>query len=298
MTSDIKRPIFKKLALLGIGLEGSSIALKARAEGLVDHISIYTRSLETLDKARKLNLGDDYSTDAVSAVKDADFIVLCVPLGAMKTVAETIAKAIKPGAILSDVGSSKTSVIADITPTLKKTVHFVPAHPIAGTEHSGPEAGVVDLFMGRWCVLTPDENTQTDAIAQVKSFWQGCGSMVEIMDAAHHDQVLAITSHLPHLIAYTIVDTATNLEQDLQKEVIKFSASGFRDFTRLAASDPVMWRDVFLNNRDAVLDILSQFSEDLTALRRAIRRGEADTLQDVFERTRKIRRAIIDADQA
>jgi len=298
MTTDIQPPIFKKLALLGIGLEGASIALKARAEGLVDHISIYTRSQETLDKARKLNLGDDYNIDAVSAVKDADFIILCVPLGAMKAVAETIANAIKPGAILSDVGSSKSSVIADITPTLKKGVHFVPAHPIAGTEHSGPEAGIVDLFIGRWCVLTPDGNTQTDAVTRVKSFWQGCGSMVEIMDAAHHDQVLAITSHLPHLIAYTIVDTATNLEQDLQKEVIKFSASGFRDFTRLAASDPVMWRDVFLNNRDAVLDILSQFSEDLTALRRAIRRGEADTLQGVFERTRKIRRAIIDADQA
>jgi len=290
--------IFDRLALIGIGLEGASIALKARADGLVRHIAVYTRSTATLDKARALNLGDSYTNDAAVAAKDADFVILCVPLGAMKEMAGQVATTMKPGSILSDVGSSKTSVINDVKPTLAKGVDFVPAHPIAGTEHSGPEAGFKELFIGRWCVLTPEDDCSRQAIQRVETFWQKCGSMVEIMDADHHDQVLAITSHLPHLIAYTIVDTATNLEQDLQKEVIKFSASGFRDFTRLAASDPVMWRDVFLNNRDAVLDILSQFSEDLTALRRAIRRGEADTLQDVFERTRKIRRAIIDADQA
>lgn len=294
VTEPIKIP---RLALIGIGLIGSSIAHATRAHSLADHIAISTRSASTLAQAETLNLGDSYHADAIDAVKNADMIIISVPLGAYESVILHIRDALKPGAIVTDVASCKESVIADMGPHIPAGVHFVPGHPIAGTEHSGPDAGFAALFKGRWCILTPPPGTDEMAIARVGDLWKAMGSMLEIMEPAHHDQVLAITSHLPHLIAYSIVDTANNLEDDLKQEVIKFSASGFRDFTRIAASDPVMWRDVFLKNRDAVLEILSQFTEDLTALQRAIRRGEGDTLQEVFTRTREIRRGVIDYKQ-
>ncbi len=290
----MSEPRIKRLALVGIGLIGSSIAHAVRMHKLADHVAISTRSKDTLARAEELKLGDSYHEDANDAVKDADLIIISVPLGAYGAVAKTIKNSLKPGAMVTDVASCKESVVIDMKPHIPPGVHFVPGHPIAGTEHSGPDAGFAELFIGRWCVLTPPSGTDEGAIDAIRRFWIALGSMVEIMEPAHHDQVLAITSHLPHLIAYSIVDTATNLEEDLRQEVIKFSASGFRDFTRIAASDPVMWRDVFLKNRDAVLEILSQFTEDLTALQRAIRRGEGDKLQDVFTRTREIRRSVID----
>ncbi len=290
-------PLFNRVALIGIGLIGSSLALAMKKHGLAGHIAVSTRRQETLDTAQGLNLGDSYSLVAADAVEDADLVVICTPMGAYETVAKSIAAALKPGAVVSDVGSVKTSAIRDLAPHLPAGVHLVPGHPVAGTEHSGPEAGYAELFPGHWTILTPSENTDEQAVAKVKALWEGCGSIVEVMSPGHHDRVLGITSHLPHLIAYTIVDTADQLEDDTKQEVIKFSASGFRDFTRIAASDPVMWRDVFLNNRDAVLEILGRFTEDLTAMQRAIRKGDAAMLIETFERTRAIRRSIIDAKQ-
>jgi|TARA_B110000305_G_C19435767_1_gene638843 cyclohexadieny/prephenate dehydrogenase len=287
----------QRIALVGIGLIGSSIANAVRKENLAAHIAISTRSETTLARAEVLNLGDSYHAQATDAVKDADIVVISVPLSACEAVAKEISTALKPGAIVTDVSSCKASVIADMGPHIPDGVHFVPGHPIAGTEHSGPDAGFADLFKGRWCILTPPNGTDEKAVEQISELWKEMGSMVEVMEPEHHDQVLAITSHLPHLIAYSIVDTATNLQNDLKQEVIKFSASGFRDFTRIAASDPVMWRDVFMKNRDAVLDVLGQFSEDLAVLQRAIRRGEADKLEEVFTRTREIRRSVIDYKQ-
>jgi cyclohexadieny/prephenate dehydrogenase len=287
----------QRLALIGIGLIGSSIAHAVRDRGLAEHIAISTRTAATLARAEELKLGDSYHVNANDAVKNADIIVISVPLSACQAVAIEIADALKPGAIVTDVSSCKASVIADMGPYIPEGVHFVPGHPIAGTEHSGPDAGFANLFDGRWCILTPPKNTDKKAVKIIGDLWGKMGSMVEIMDPEHHDQVLAITSHLPHLIAYSIVDTASNLQDDLKQEVIKFSASGFRDFTRIAASDPIMWRDVFMKNRDAVLEVLGQFSEDLTALQRAIRRGEADKLEEVFTRTREIRRSVIDYNQ-
>ena len=219
-------------------------------------------------------------------------------MGANASIAEEIGPHIKPGVIVTDVGSCKTSVISDVGPHLMNGVHLVPAHPVAGTEHSGPEAGFANLFVRRWCILTPPTDTNASAINKMSRFWRKLGSWVEIMDAQHHDRVLAITSHLPHLIAYTIVDTASELERELQKEVVKYSAGGFRDFTRIAASDPIMWRDIFLSNKEAVLEILGRFSEDLSALQRAIRRSDGDRLQETFVRTRSIRKGVIDANQA
>ncbi len=297
MTGNPSQPMFGRIALIGIGLIGSSLSHAIRRGGLAAEISVSTRSQETLDRAAELKLGDHYSTNAAKAVEGADLIILSVPLGAMGAVAQSIKGSLKPGAIVTDAGSSKASVIADISPHIPEDVHLVPGHPIAGTEYSGPDAGFATLFDNRWCVLTPQAYTDKNAIEKVTKFWTACGSNIEIMDPLHHDKVLAITSHLPQLIAYCIVDTATDLESHLQSEVIKFSASGFRDFTRLAASDPVMWRDVCLKNRDAVLDVLSQFTEDLTALRRSIRRGEGEELQKIFTRTRAIRRDVIDANQ-
>lgn len=291
-------PLFPRVALIGIGLIGSSLARVMRRDGSAGHIAIATRRAETLKKAHELHLGDSYSLDPAEAAKDADLVVLCTPLGTYADTAKAIAPALKPGAIVSDVGSVKTIAIRDIGPHLPKGVHLVPGHPVAGTEHSGPEAGFAELFQDRWCVLTPAAGTDQGAVDKVAELWRRAGSMIEVMDAAHHDQVLAITSHLPHLIAYTIVGTATDLEEHLKAEVIKFSASGFRDFTRIAASDPVMWRDIFLANKDAVLEVLGRFTEDLTALQRAIRRGEGQALEDVFTRTRAIRRGVIDAKQA
>ncbi|MBT3306443.1 MAG: prephenate/arogenate dehydrogenase family protein [Rhodospirillaceae bacterium] len=295
MTADT--PLFERIALIGIGLIGSSLARAVRQHGLAGHIAICTRSAETLAAAEKLELGDSYTQDAAVAAKDADLVVICVPMGAYGAVAEAIAPSLKAGAIVSDVGSTKKSAIDDLGPSIPDGVHLVPGHPIAGTEHSGPEHGFASLFENHWCILTPPDGTNSDAIDKMTRLWETCGSMVEIMDAAHHDQVLAITSHLPHLISYTIVGTATDLEDHLKKEVVKFAAGGFRDFTRIAASDPIMWRDIFLNNKDAVLDVLGRFTEDLTALQRAIRRGEADTLGDSFERTRDIRKGVIEAKQ-
>ena len=290
-------PLFHRLALIGIGLIGSSIALAARRNKLVDQIAINTRSKSTLARAEVLMLGDSYHEDPAEAVKDADCVIVCVPVGASGAVAEAIAASLKAGAIVSDVGSVKSSVIAQMAPKLPKGVHFVPAHPVAGTEQSGPEAGFAELFQDRWCILTPPAGPDPDAVERLANFWRGLGSKIETMDAEHHDLVLAITSHVPHLIAYNIVGTAADLEQVRQSEVMKFSAGGFRDFTRIAASDPTMWRDIFLNNREAVLEMLGRFTEDLTALQRAIRWGDGDTLFNLFTRTREIRRGIIAAGQ-
>ena len=288
---------FNKLALVGIGLIGSSIALAARRQGLVGTIAIATRRPETLAEARDLGLGDLYTLDAAEAVRGADLVILCAPVGAYDALARQIAPALAPGAILSDVGSVKAHVVKVVGPHVPPGVHFIPGHPIAGTEHSGPSAGFAELFAGRWCVLTPGPDVPQDATARLVAFWQAMGSMVECMGAGHHDRVLAITSHIPHLIAYNIVGTVADLEADTQSEVIKFSASGFRDFTRIAASDPVMWRDVFLTNRDAVLEMLGRFNEDLSALQRAVRTGDGPALEALFTRTRAIRRSIISAGQ-
>lgn len=289
--------LFKRMALIGIGLLGSSIALAARKEGLVEHISTHTRSPDTLARAEVLGLADSYHLDIADAVKDADFVIVCTPVGTCEAIAKAIAPHLSEGCIVTDVGSVKQSVIDQMQPHLPDHVHFVPGHPIAGTEKSGPDAGFAELFIGRWCIITPEEGTDPDAIEKVRDFWTALGSDVEQMAATHHDHVLAITSHLPHLIAYNIVGTASDLEIVRNSEVIKYSAGGFRDFTRLAASDPTMWRDVFLHNKDAALEMLGRFTEDLTALQRAIRWGDGDALYDLFDRTRTIRRSIIDAGQ-
>ncbi|MEX6506920.1 prephenate/arogenate dehydrogenase family protein [Jiella sp. M17.18] len=290
-------PLFERVALIGIGLIGSSLAHNIKAHGLARHIAITTRRAETLARAEELKLGDSYHLDASEAVRNADLVILCVPVGSCGAVTKEIAHALKPGAIVSDVGSVKGAVIQQMQPHLPAHVHFVPAHPIAGTEQSGPDAGFLELFENRWCILTPVEGTDADAVDRLKRFWEACGSTVEIMTSDHHDLVLAIVSHVPHLIAYNIVGTAADLETVTQQEVVKFSASGFRDFTRIAASDPTMWRDVFLTNRDAVLEMLARFSEDLASLQRAIRWGDGDTLFELFTRTRAIRRGIVDAGQ-
>ncbi|HVO04745.1 MAG TPA: prephenate/arogenate dehydrogenase family protein [Candidatus Cybelea sp.] len=290
--------LFDRVAIIGIGLIGSSLARGLKQHGLVREIAIHDRSAEAMQDAKALELGHRYCNSAGEAVANADLVVVAVPLGAYADLAPMVAPNLKRGAILTDVGSVKQAVIRDLGASLPEGIHFIPGHPIAGTEHSGPKSGFAELFQGRWCVLTPLPATDPAAIGRLSSLWQRLGSQVELMSAAHHDQVLAITSHLPHLIAYTIVDTATFLEDETKREVIKFSASGFRDFTRIAASDPVMWRDVFLNNREAVLEMLGRFTEDLTALQRAIRWGEGEKLQEVFTRTRAIRRGIIDAKQA
>lgn len=288
---------FRKLALIGIGLIGSSIALAARRQGLVEVISIATRKQETLDEARELGLGDIYTLDAAEAVRGADLVILCTPVGAYDSVIQAIAPALEPGCIVSDVGSVKGHVVKALGPHIPAGVSLIPGHPIAGTEHSGPSAGFAELFSGRWCVLTPGPEVDPAKTEKLAGFWRAMGSQVETMDAAHHDMVLAITSHIPHLIAYNIVGTVADLEAATQSEVIKFSASGFRDFTRIAASDPVMWRDVFLTNRDAVLEMLGRFSEDLSVLQRSVRLGDGAALEAMFTRTRAIRRSIISAGQ-
>ena len=295
--SAAKKVLFSRIALIGIGLIGSSLARVVRRDGLATHIAVATRSKETLKKAKALKLADSYSLDPAEAVRDADLVMLATPLGAYGDVAKAMASGLKRGAIVSDVGSCKESVFRDVGPHLPKGVHLVPGHPVAGTEHSGPEAGFADLFDGRWCVLTPAREADAEAVDKVAELWRRAGMMIERMDARHHDQVLALTSHLPHLIAYTIVGTATDFGDALKREVFKYSAGGFRDFTRIAASDPVMWRDIFLKNKDAVLDVLGRFTEDLTALQRAIRRGEGDKLEKHFTRTRAIRRGVIEAKQ-
>ncbi|OAP43479.1 prephenate dehydrogenase [Sinorhizobium glycinis] len=288
---------FETIALIGIGLIGSSIARDILDRQLAGTIVVATRSEATLKRAGELGLGHRYTLSAAEAVKDADLVIVSVPVGASGAVAAEIAAHLKPGAIVTDVGSTKGSVIAQMAPHLPDTVHFVPGHPIAGTEHSGPDAGFAGLFRGRWCILTPPPGTDEQAVAKLRLFWEALGSMVDEMDPEHHDKVLAIVSHLPHIIAYNIVGTADDLATVTESEVIKYSASGFRDFTRLAASDPTMWRDVCLHNKDAILEMLARFSEDLASLQRAIRWGDGDKLFDLFARTRAIRRSIIQAGQ-
>jgi cyclohexadieny/prephenate dehydrogenase len=289
---------FERVALIGIGLIGSSLARVLRRDRLAGEIVACARNPATRDKALELGLADRATEDAAEAVRDADLVVLATPLSAYAAIGARIAPALRPGAIVTDVGSVKQAVIRDLQPSLPASVHFIPGHPVAGTEHSGPESGFAELFRDRWCILTPLPDTDPAALATLTALWEQAGMRVVTMDPEHHDKVLAMTSHLPHVIAYTIVGTATDLEDSLKSEVIKFSAGGFRDFTRIAGSDPVMWRDIFLNNREAVLEMLQRFSEDLTALQRAIRWGEADKLEELFSRTRAIRRSIIEAKQA
>jgi cyclohexadieny/prephenate dehydrogenase len=297
MTEPQREQMFDRIALVGIGLIGSSLARVIRREGLARHIAISTRSPATLARAEELGLGDSYSTDAKEAVRDANLVIVSVPVGSSGAVAQEIAPALRPGAIVTDVGSTKGSVIAQMQPHIPAGVHFIPGHPLAGTEKSGPDAGFADLFQNRWCIFTPLPDTDPAALDKLAAFWRACGSNIDTMDAAHHDKVLAIVSHLPHIIAYNIVGTADDLEAVTESEVIKYSASGFRDFTRLAASDPTMWRDVCLHNKDAILEMLARFSEDLAFLQRAIRWGDGEKLFDLFTRTRAVRRSIIEAGQ-
>ena len=290
-------PHFNRIALIGFGLIGGSIARAAREQGLVGEIVTTARSAKTRARVSELGIVDSVVATNAEAVEDADLVILCTPVGACGEVVQEIAGHLKPGAIVSDVGSVKGAVVRDMAPHLPAGVHFVPAHPVAGTEHSGPDSGFAELFINRWCILTPPEGTEASAVEKLRAFWAALGAKVEIMTADHHDMVLAITSHLPHLIAYTIVGTADELEGVTQSEVLKFSAGGFRDFTRIAASDPIMWRDVFLTNKDAVLEMLGTFNEDLSKLTRAIRRGDGEALFEHFTRTRAIRRGIVEIGQ-
>src|SRR5450432_451175 len=290
-------PLFKRVALIGFGLIGGSIARAARGQGLAGQIVTTARSAKTRARVAELAIVDAVVETNAEAVKDADLVILCIPVGACGPVAQEIADHLKPGAIVSDVGSVKGAVVRDMAPYLPEGVHFVPAHPVAGTEHSGPDSGFAELFINRWCILTPPEGTDPNAVEKLGAFWTALGARVEVMTPDHHDLVLAITSHLPHLIAYTIVGTADELEGVTQSEVLKFSAGGFRDFTRIAASDPIMWRDVFLANKDAVLEMLGTFNEDLSKLTRAIRRGDGEALFAHFTRTRAIRRGIVEIGQ-
>jgi len=290
-------PLFERIALIGIGLIGSSLARVIRRDKLAGHVVACARSEATRNTVMSLDLADSVTADPAEAADGADLVVLCTPVGAYGAIAKAIAPKLKPGAIVSDVGSVKSAVIRAVAPELPAGVHLVPAHPVAGTEFSGPEAGFDTLFEGHWLILTPPPGTDERAVERVAELWRSSGALIERMDADHHDQVLAITSHVPHLIAYTIVGTATDLEDHLKAEVIKFAAGGFRDFTRVAASDPVMWRDIFLNNRDAVLEMLGRLNEDLAGLQRAIRDGDGEKMERLFTRTREIRRGVIEAGQ-
>ena len=290
-------PHFGRVALIGLGLIGGSLGHAMKRRGLACHIAGHARSAATRARALELGFIDSAHETAAAAAKDADLVVICTPVGVLTAVAAEIEPVLKKGAIVTDVGSVKVAVVRDVGPHIPDGIHFIPGHPIAGTEESGPDAGFAELFDGRWCILTPVPGTDAGALEKLSAFWTACGSNVDIMEPRHHDLVLAIVSHLPHIIAYNIVGTASDLETVTQSEVIKYSASGFRDFTRLAASDPTMWRDVCLNNREPILEMLARFSEDLTALQRAIRWGDGDVLFDLFTRTRAIRRSIIDAGQ-
>jgi cyclohexadieny/prephenate dehydrogenase len=291
------KPIFERLALIGVGLIGSSIARAARAERVVRSIVATARSGATRRRVAELGLADQVAETNAAAVEGADLVIVCVPVGQCGAVAAEIGAHLKPGATVSDVGSVKGSIIKDMGPHLPAGVNFVPAHPVAGTEHSGPDAGFAELFVNRWCILTPPEGADAHAVERLAAFWRALGANVETMSAEHHDLVLAITSHVPHLIAYSIVGTADDLQTVTRSEVMKFSAGGFRDFTRIAASDPTMWRDVFLHNKDAVLEMLGRLNEDLSVLTRAIRSGDGDALFNLFTRTRAIRRGIVEIGQ-
>jgi cyclohexadieny/prephenate dehydrogenase len=290
-------PLFQRVALIGFGLIGGSIARGARAQGLAGEIVATARSAKTRARVSELGITDGVVETNAQAVQDADLVILSIPVGACGAVAQEIGPHLKPGAIVSDVGSVKGAVVRDMSRYLPDSIHFIPAHPVAGTENSGPDSGFAELFINRWCILTPPEDADAAAVEKLSEFWRGLGANVEVMNAEHHDLVLAVTSHLPHLIAYTIVGTADELEGVTQSEVLKFSAGGFRDFTRIAASDPTMWRDVFLTNKDAVLQMLGEFQEDLSKLTRAIRRGDGDVLFEHFTRTRAIRRGIVQIGQ-
>jgi cyclohexadieny/prephenate dehydrogenase len=288
---------YEKVALIGLGLIAGSMAHAMRRDGVVGEIRGYARSEATRETARKIGLCDMVCDSAIEAVKDADLIVLATPVGVMGKVAEEIAPHLKPGATVTDVGSVKGTVIADVAPHIPEGVFFVPSHPMAGTEHSGPESGFAELFDNRWCLIVPVEGTPDAATERLESFWKRLGANTERMDPEHHDLVCAVVSHIPHLIAYTMVGVADDLRRVSDQEVIKFSAAGFRDFTRIAASDPTMWRDVFLTNKDATIEMLGRFTEELFALQRAIRTGDGEQLHAYFTRTRAIRRSILQAGQ-
>ena len=299
MSLPMVEPLFQRLALVGIGLIGGSIARGAKEfGGIAREIVICDASPEALSRAEELGLGDVYEADPAKAASGADCVILCTPVGVYAALAAAIAPVLKPGAILSDVGSTKQSVLRDVEPLVPENVAFVPAHPIAGTEFSGPDAGMADLFKGRWSLLTPPAGTDEAAVQKIEAMWRILGAQTERMDAAHHDRVIAIVSHLPHLIAFTICGTADDLADETRQEVLQFAASGFRDFTRIAASDPVMWRDIFLNNKDALLEMFSRFSEDAQAMARAVRWGDTDYIEDKIIRSRKIRKSLIDLNQA
>ena len=291
------KPLFDRLALIGVGLIGSSIARAARTQGAVRTIVATARTSQTRERVAELGFADEVAETNAAAADGADLVIVSIPVGQSGSVAEEIGGHLKAGATVSDVGSVKGSVLRDMAPHIPAGVHFVPAHPVAGTEYSGPDAGFAELFVNRWCILTPPENADPKAVERLAAFWRALGANVETMSAAQHDLVLAVTSHLPHLIAYTIVGTADELSQVTRSEVLQFSAGGFRDFTRIAASDPTMWRDVFLANKEAVLEMLGRFNEDIAGLTRAIRRGEGDVLFEHFTRTRAIRKGIVAAGQ-
>ena len=287
---------YDRVALIGLGLIASSMFWAMKRAGMSGHVTGYARSAETRDTARKIGLCDTVCDDLAAAVANADLVVLCVPIGAMGPVMAEMASYLKPGCTVSDVGSVKRAVIDAVQPHIAPNIHFVPAHPLAGTERSGPESGFAALFDNRWCLFTPN-GADREAVMALSSYWQGLGANVDELDPDHHDLVLAVTSHAPHLIAYTMVGVADDLHRVTNSEVINYSATGFRDFTRIAASDPTMWRDVFLSNKEATLEVLGRFTEELFALQRAIRTGDGDLLHDYFSRTRAIRRGIIDAGQ-
>ncbi|HHS89293.1 MAG TPA: prephenate/arogenate dehydrogenase family protein [Rhodobacteraceae bacterium] len=289
--------IYKKIAFIGLGLIAGSMALGIRRHGLAEHLVGTAQSAETRETAREIGLVDEVVDDAAVAVRDADLIVLAVPVGAMEEVAQKIAPHLKQGAVVTDVGSVKRAVIKAVAPHMPDHVHFIPGHPLAGTEHTGPRSGFAELFENRFCLLVPDGKVNEEELARLRKLWESFGSIVELMEPDHHDLVLAVTSHAPHLIAYTMVGVADDLRRVTDNEVIKYSAAGFRDFTRIAASDPTMWRDVFLNNKEATLEILGRFTEELFALQRAIRAGDGEHLHDYFTRTRAIRRGIVEAGQ-
>ena len=288
---------FNKVTFIGFGLINSSLAHVFKSKSLAKETCAYSRRKETRNKIKNLNIVDNVYDDIKSSVKKSDLIILGVPVGAMKKIVTIIAPLLERGTIITDVGSVKKELVDSISLILPKHIHFIPGHPIAGTENSGPESGFSELFKGRWCILTPNQNTSTSALAKVKNMWKAAGMQIAIMDAEYHDRVLAITSHIPHLVAFSIVGTVTELEDQLKTEVIKYSAGGFRDFTRIAASDPVMWRDVFLNNSEAVLEMLGRFIEDLTALQKSIRWQDGESLEKLFTKTREIRKGIISEEQ-
>lgn len=297
MLENHEKPLFHTATIIGIGLIGASLSYELQAHQMAENIVIADISDDHCQEAMKLGLGDRATTNIADAVKDADLVIIATPVGAFATIGQIIQHSLKEGAIVTDVGSVKQSVIRDLTPFIPKHAHFVPAHPISGAEKSGPDAGFLGLFENRWTIITATDETDANAVSKIKAMWETTGAHVEEMTPEHHDKVFAITSHLPHLIAYSIVGTADDMERHLKAEVIKYSAGGFRDFTRLAASSPEMWRDIFLTNKEAVLEVLQRFTEDLIALQRSIRWDEGDALHDLFSRTAEIRRSIIDQQQ-